>query len=46
MPILAITAFGGENDEERVLAAGFRGYIRKPVEPAELTRLVAAALPV
>ena len=44
VPVLAITAFGGENNEERVLAAGFAGYVRKPVEPSDLTRAVAGAI--
>jgi CheY-like chemotaxis protein len=44
VPVLAITAFGGGNNEERVLGAGFMGYIRKPVEPSDLTRAVAGAV--
>ncbi|HET7436841.1 MAG TPA: ATP-binding protein, partial [Thermoanaerobaculia bacterium] len=43
IPVVAITAFGGENDEERVMAAGFASYIRKPVEPSDLSRAVAGA---
>ena len=44
-PVLAITAFGRENDEVRVREAGFDGYIRKPVTPEDLARAVTAARP-
>jgi PAS domain S-box-containing protein len=43
LPVIAISAFGRENEEERVRAAGFSGFIRKPVEPHDLARAVAAA---
>ena len=34
--IVALTAFGGPEDREKVLAAGCEAYLKKPVEPAEL----------
>jgi CheY-like chemotaxis protein len=43
IPVIAISAFGRENEEGRVRTAGFDGYIRKPVEPADLVRAVAEA---
>ncbi len=44
-PVYAITAFGrAHHDEQRAYAAGFSGFIRKPVEPDALTRTVADAL--
>jgi CheY-like chemotaxis protein/two-component sensor histidine kinase len=45
IPVLAITAFGRPEDEERIIAAGFAGYIRKPVDPTELVRVVSAFAP-
>jgi PAS domain S-box-containing protein len=41
--VLAVTALGRSEDEQRMIGAGFDGYVRKPVEPATLTRAVAAA---
>jgi CheY-like chemotaxis protein len=43
LPVIAISAFGHESEEERVRAAGFSGFIRKPVQPEDLARAVAAA---
>jgi signal transduction histidine kinase/CheY-like chemotaxis protein len=40
LPILALTAYGGQQAQDRVLAAGFDAYLAKPVEPAEVGRLV------
>jgi CheY-like chemotaxis protein len=40
LPILALTAYGGQQAQERVLAAGFDAYLAKPVEPAEVGRIV------
>ncbi|HEX7831185.1 MAG TPA: hybrid sensor histidine kinase/response regulator, partial [Thermoanaerobaculia bacterium] len=44
LPVVAITAFGGSDDRERILAAGFQRYIVKPVDPLELARVVADVL--
>ena len=33
LPILALTAYGGQQAQDRVLAAGFDAYLAKPVEP-------------
>jgi PAS domain S-box-containing protein len=43
LPVIAISAFGRENEEDRVRTAGFSGFIRKPVEPEDLARAVAGA---
>jgi CheY-like chemotaxis protein len=40
LPILALTAYGGRQAQDRVLAAGFDAYLAKPVEPSEVGRVV------
>ena len=41
IPAVALTAYAGIEDRRRVLLAGYQMHIPKPVEPAELTSLVA-----
>jgi PAS domain S-box-containing protein len=41
IPAIALTAFGTPQDEERVLAAGFNAFVRKPVEPLQFASVVA-----
>jgi PAS domain S-box-containing protein len=43
VPALAFTALARAEDRLRVLAAGFDGYVSKPVDPAQLVDAVAAA---
>jgi two-component system, cell cycle response regulator DivK len=31
IPVLAVTAYAGKGDEERIRQAGARGYLSKPV---------------
>lgn len=40
-PAIAATAYGGAADRQRAISAGFDEYVRKPMEPAALTALVA-----
>ena len=40
-PIVAVTAYAGDPDEERVRRVGFDAYLAKPVEPSDLVRVVA-----
>jgi CheY-like chemotaxis protein len=37
-----LTAYATDEDRRRVLAAGFREHLPKPVEPAELIAIVAS----
>jgi CheY-like chemotaxis protein len=40
LPILALTAYGGQQAADRVMAAGFDAYLAKPVEPSRVNELV------
>ncbi|HKC24595.1 MAG TPA: hybrid sensor histidine kinase/response regulator, partial [Thermoanaerobaculia bacterium] len=42
VPAAAITAYASAEDRSRALASGFDAHVAKPVEPAELVRVVAA----
>jgi len=42
--VLALTAFAMKDDRERFLAAGFDGYLEKPLDVRLLPEQVAAAL--
>ncbi len=44
-PAIAMTALGRADDQERLLAAGFDGYLKKPVEPIALARAIQQHLP-
>ena len=44
IPALALTAYARATDRERVLAAGFKHHVVKPVDPQQLLQLIAAAL--
>jgi PAS domain S-box-containing protein len=43
IPAIALTAYGRAEDRIKAVSAGFHMHITKPVEPAELITLVAAA---
>ena len=44
IPLVAVTAFAMLGDRERLLAAGFDGYIAKPIDPQTFVPQVAAFL--
>jgi CheY-like chemotaxis protein len=43
LPTVALTAYAGKDDRVRALAEGFDDYLAKPVETAELIKVVAKA---
>ncbi len=45
IPVLVATALGGADDQARLLAAGFDGFIAKPIAPREFVRQVESFLP-
>ena len=45
IPVLAVTALAMMGDRERLLAAGFNGYVAKPIEPEQFVAQLAPFLP-
>ena len=45
VPLVAVTAFAQVGDRERLMAAGFEGYISKPIVPETFVSQVEAFLP-
>jgi two-component system cell cycle response regulator DivK len=43
-PVIAVTAFAMKDDRERLLAAGFDGYVEKPIDIRELPARVRSYL--
>lgn len=44
-PIVAVTAFSMPNDRQKVLTAGFNGYLPKPIEPETFVAQIEEFLP-
>jgi DNA-binding response OmpR family regulator len=44
VPAIALTAYAGPEDRDRVLSAGYDEYLTKPVNPRELLTAVASLL--
>jgi signal transduction histidine kinase/CheY-like chemotaxis protein len=42
LPAVAVTAFASPEDRQRALTAGFQLHLAKPVDPRELTRVIAS----
>jgi PAS domain S-box-containing protein len=42
IPAVALTAYARDEDRTKTLAAGFQAHLTKPVEPAELTAIIAS----
>jgi CheY-like chemotaxis protein len=38
LPVVAVTAYAMRGDQERILSAGFDGYLSKPINPSSLVR--------
>jgi two-component system cell cycle response regulator len=45
IPLIAVTANAMVGDSEKILAAGFDGYISKPISPEKIVRQIEAFLP-
>jgi two-component system cell cycle response regulator DivK len=45
IPIVAVTAFSMPNDRQKVMTAGFNGYLSKPIEPELFVAQIEAFLP-
>ncbi|GAA3999275.1 response regulator [Sphingomonas humi] len=45
VPIMAVTAYAGQGDGERILATGAQAYVSKPISVARFVQEVSALLP-
>ncbi|GAA4030772.1 cell-cycle response regulator DivK [Sphingomonas rosea] len=45
VPIMAVTAYAGQGDDERIRSAGAQAYVSKPISVARFVAEVSALLP-
>lgn len=45
IPVMAVTAYAGRDDEDRIRAAGADAYVSKPISLARFVDAVAALIP-
>ena len=45
VPIMAVTAYAGQGDDDRIRAAGAQAYVSKPISVARFVQEVSALLP-
>lgn len=45
VPVVAVTAFSMPNDRQKVMTAGFSGYLSKPIEPEKFVAQIESFLP-
>ncbi len=45
VPVVAVTALAMQGDRERIVTAGFDGYIAKPIEPQAFVSQIEGYLP-
>jgi CheY-like chemotaxis protein len=45
IPLVAVTSLAMVGDREKVLAAGFNGYLSKPIEPETFVKTIEDFLP-
>lgn len=45
VPIMAVTAYAGQGDDERIRAAGAQAYVSKPISVARFVQEVSSLLP-
>lgn len=45
LPVIAVTAFAMAGDRQKIMTAGFDGYLTKPIEPETFTQEMQALLP-
>lgn len=43
VPVIALTAYGSEEERRRALQAGFDHHLSKPIDPTELVRTIVAS---
>ncbi|QIR36460.1 PAS domain S-box protein [Tolypothrix sp. PCC 7910] len=45
IPAIALTAYAGEENQRKILAAGFQAHLAKPIEPQNLLDAIATVIP-